>query len=367
MAAGEGWTRRAVLSSFAALTARADSEKGQLFPSERVRFLDSATEFPLLRLTDPSSHSCFLPAYYARMLPRQGSFLLYWSDRTGSAQAFRMDLKTGESRQLTAARDLDGSSLTLLENDHAFCYFDGPSLRLVTLSNLREKEIYHVADGAQRGPGFSVTPDGSQALFIEVREGVSQLRLVPLRRGAVKTLFASPVPLAHPVGNPRLDTLLYRQAPDSLWVIRYDGRANRSLAVAPGRTGPAFWSPDGNTVLYLSFPAERGKLNSIREVDPVANTDRLVSETSQFVHFAPNSDASVFAGASGNRAAPYILILLRRTRRELAVCEHRASDPARVEPVFSPDSQRIYFQSDRHGKPALYCVPVEGLVAGTGS
>jgi oligogalacturonide lyase len=120
-------------------------------------------------------------------------------------------------------------------------------------------------------------------------------------------------------------------------------------------------------VLYLNFPEARSKLNSIREADPAANTDRLVSETSQFVHFAPNADASVFAGASGNRAAPYILILLRRTRRELAVCEHRASDPGRVELVFSPDSQRIYFQSDRHGRPAIYCAPVERMVARTGS
>jgi len=30
--------------------------------------------------------------------------------------------------------------------------------------------------------------------------------------------------------------------------------------------------------------------------------------------------------------------------------------------MFSPDAQRIYFQSDRHGKPAIYSLHVERLV-----
>jgi len=36
-------------------------------------------------------------------------------------------------------------------------------------------------------------------------------------------------------------------------------------------------------------------------------------------------------------------------------------------PLFSPDSQRIYFESDREGKPALYCMHVEKLVEKTES
>jgi len=47
------------------------------------------------------------------------------------------------------------------------------------------------------------------------------------------------------------------------------------------------------------------------------------------------------------------------------LCEHKASRPEQTCPIFSPDSQRIYFQSDREGKPALYCVHVEKLVEKT--
>ena len=53
------------------------------------------------------------------------------------------------------------------------------------------------------------------------------------------------------------------------------------------------------------------------------------------------------------------------TRRELTLCEHHSSDPFTVTPIFSPDSQRVFFQSDRDGKPALYRVQVERFVEET--
>ena len=55
----------------------------------------------------------------------------------------------------------------------------------------------------------------------------------------------------------------------------------------------------------------------------------------------------------------------RVARRELTLCEHRSSDPYSVAPVFSPNSQRVYFQSDKDGKPAIYRVQVEKFVEET--
>ncbi len=364
MTAGQGWTRRAVAASLAAAAIRAALGKPPRLPAEWARFPDPATEFPLLRLTDPA-HSNFLPAWWNRAIARRGNFLLLWSDRTGSPQAFRLDLRTGELQQLTFVRDLDGSSIALLPDDRDFCCFDGSSLRLVRVSNGKEKEIYRVPGDARPGRGFDIAPDGSHALLVETREGESRLRMVPIRKGAARTLLASPEPISLPLGSPRSDAILYRRG-NALWWMRYDGTESRPLAVAPGRTGPAYWSPERNSVLYLSFPETRGTLNSIRELDLSDGTDRIVSVTTQYVHFAPNGDASVFAGASGSAASPYVLLLLRVTRRELTICEHRASDPARVAPVFSPDSQSVFFQSDRHGKPAIYSAAVATLVERTG-
>ena len=52
-------------------------------------------------------------------------------------------------------------------------------------------------------------------------------------------------------------------------------------------------------------------------------------------------------------------------KRELTLCEHRASDPRITAPMFSPNSQRIFFQSDRDGKLAIYAMTVDRLVEAT--
>ena len=43
-----------------------------MFASETVRYIDPATEFPVLRLTDPS-HTSLLPYYYGRAISRRSS------------------------------------------------------------------------------------------------------------------------------------------------------------------------------------------------------------------------------------------------------------------------------------------------------
>jgi len=125
------------------------------------------------------------------------------------------------------------------------------------------------------------------------------------------------------------------------------------------------WIPSGRTLIYLHVPEDPKELVTLRENSPDEGTDKLLAKTSQFISASPNADASVFTGASRSKASAYVLILLRAARRELTLCEHRASDPAMVHPVFTPDSQSILFVSDRHGKPAVYQVRVARFVEET--
>jgi len=293
--------------------------------------------------------------------------MLYAGDASGAAQAYRLDLHSGESRQLTDAAHLDGSSITLLPDEHSFCYFDGSGLHHANLSSLRERQVYQLPEDWERSPGSSVSDDGAFALLGETRAASSRLRLIGLQKGAIRTVVEASFVLSHPQARPRRAQILYRQADQALWLVNSDGSQNRKLPLADGRIGPARWSPDGHTVLYLNFPDDRTQLHAIRECTPDQNTDHLVARTSQFAHFGCNANTSVFVGASQNRGAPYILLLLRITRREFTLCEHRSSDPATVSPTFSADSQQIFFQSDRDGKPAIYRVHVEKIVEKTES
>ena len=344
-----------------AVASGAKDEKGQMFEAEVERYPDPATEFQVYRLTDPSYRST-LPGRYNRLISRNSGMLLYCSDRTGSPQAFRMDLKTGDSQQLTASEDLDGNSLTLLQDNRSFCFFAGHTLWVASLGNLREHPAYTPTEGWELMSAPHATADSARVLLVERKRGASRLRSVMLSQGVARTILETPFEIADPIERPLHAQICYRKAGGGVWLAAADGKSNAELKLAAGGIGPFYWSQDGNTLLYLNFPEDPGQLNAIREYSPESRADKLVAKTSQYVTFAANRDGTVYVGASRNAASPTILIMLRSVRRELTLCEHRASHPDQVSPMFSPDAQRIYFESDRHGKPAIYSLHVERLV-----
>jgi oligogalacturonide lyase len=358
-------SRRAFLgSALAALKLAAQTQKSPAFAPEWLRYEDPTTELEVVRLTDPA-HSSALPAYYNRAVTRSSASLLCGANPTGQSQAFRIDLKTGESYQLTEVAELDVASLALSPDSRWFCCFAGRSLLHVSLGTPRQREIYRIPDGWERCPGMSLTADGAHALFAERRGEGARLRSVSLAQGASRTVIEARFSIEHPLARPGRDQVLYRQAAEALWLVDSGGANNRRLKLAPGRIGSTLWSPDGKNVQYLNFPDDPARLHAIREFSPDAAADRLVAKTSQFACFGANRDSSVFVGASANRSSPTVLLLLRVTRREFTLCEHKAANPETVAPVFSPDSQRVIFQSDRDGHPAIYSVHVEKLVEPT--
>lgn len=358
-------SRRWFLASVpAAALALADEnkEKGRIYPSQVFRYADPATEFPILRLTDPA-HSSSLPAPFSHAISRR-NFLIYSSDFTGRREAFRMDFKTGESHQITGGADLDPALLTLTPDDRSLVYFDENRLMIASLANLKTRQIY--ASPGQRSHGLAISGDGQYAAIVEKVASRYRLNLIHLARAESTILVESEDEIRDPIPRPRRASVLYRRA-GGAWLVNEDGRQNYRLKLAAGETGQATWSPDGRTVLYLNYPENPHQLHAIREFVPDTNEDRLVSTTTQFVSFSPNADASVFVGASGGKASPYVLLVVRAVQRELTLAEHHCSDAGIVNPVFTPNSQRIFFMSDRHGKPAIYTMAVDKLVAETDS
>jgi oligogalacturonide lyase len=338
---------------------------GRLSGPEWKRYADPATELEVLRLTDPMFASG-MTAPHLRQFTRRSESLLYWSERnppdegTGARQAFLLDLKQGESRQLTDAAALDSSSLSLSPDERSFVFFDGHALNEAPLSTMHARVTHTVPDGAVRA-GFALAADGA-VLFTERENGKS--RVVSVLRQQSRRVVESDQEIVELMARPRHAQLLYRTG-GQFWLVNSDGSGKRQLKTEPGQTGSALWIPSGRTLVYLHIPEDPKELVTLRENAPDDGTDKLLAKTSQFISASPNADASVFTGASRSRASAYVLILLRVARRELTLCEHRASDPAMVQPVFSPDSQSILFVSDRHGKPAIYQVHVNRFVEET--
>jgi oligogalacturonide lyase len=360
----QGRSRRFFLFAAASSACLAATEvgKGRTVASAASRYLDPSTEFPVTRLTDPQ-YSSFLPRHYNNSISRR-NFLIFSSDMSGRPEAYRMDLKSGISRQLTEAMDLDPHALSLSTDERSLFYVDGRSLQVLTLANLRGREAYRMPEGFERGGGMSVSEDGQYAALIEKKSTHHRLRLVRIADGMATTLAEADEEITDPIPRPHRASVLYRRS-DSIWLANYDGQQNYRLRLADGGVPSALWSPDGRSVLYLNIPTDSHKLRNVREFVPDSNEEKAIADTTQYACFERNADGSVFVGASGSKASPHVLLLVRAVRREFTLCEHRSSEPRLVAPVFAPNSQHVYFGSDQHGKPAIYTMAVEKLVTET--
>ena len=154
-------TRRTFVLTTLATVPLAAQQKKTSFPSEIKRYSDPTTDLDVYRLTD-SAHSSTLPVYYNRAIAHNSGWMLFCCDRNGTPQAHRLDLKNGETRELTDVEDLDGATLTLTPDNRSFCFFAGRSLFTSTIGG-RPRSLYQVPEGWERCPGLSVGPDGTHA------------------------------------------------------------------------------------------------------------------------------------------------------------------------------------------------------------
>ncbi len=361
-------SRREFLASLTSLTslvtkstAAESTPRGRALPSVAVKYLDPATEFVIVRVTDPQ-YNALLPSGGTRPLTSRA--MLYASDMTGRWEAFRMDLRTFESRQLTDHEALDPQSVSFQPGGKGFWHFDGGRLIETAFSNGKMREIYRSPDDFDKMPGAGYADDGRAAVIVEKGANGSRLRLLDLTRGSAQTLVEEREEIGDPLVRPKHGSALYRVG-TARWLVDFASGEKKRLALAEGEVPQCQWTAGGHSLLYLSHPPDARKLAEIREFVPESGSDAVVAETSQFVRFFANLDASVFAGASGSKASPYVLLLARTVKREFTLAEHKASDPRMVAPMFTPNSQSLLFQSDRHGKPAIYWMAVEKFVSET--
>lgn len=274
-----------------------------------------------------------------------------------------MDLKNGENHMLSSGAPVVPDSVTFLPDDRLWAFADAERVNVVRGNKL--KTVYR-AEGQWRIAGqLSVGDDGSLASISEERTGRFRLRVFGTgRSNDAHTLFEADQPVLFSRIRPKRSAVLYN-AGDSLMLVNPDGRDARRLNTPAGQSvGWALWSADGKAVHYLAAPRERGSIQ-LREHLPDTGEDKLLGATTQFVRFARNADSTVFAGVSGSKASPYILLFVRAGHRELTLAEHKMSDIRRASITFSPNSQKLFYTTDREGKSAIYSIALERLVSDT--
>lgn len=355
-----GWSRRSILSLLPAGLAAQTRAPGVYLPEAR-RYADPSTEFPVLRLTNPEI-TCHLPSLSARAIARRSSFLLHASDRSGSLQVWRLDLKSLQARMLTAAGKLHPRAISLLPDERSFLYLDGDVLKLAPLGGGKVRDVWKISPGRNPSGWLTVSDDGIAAVVGETDGTAHRLTNVTLSNGGARVVEEGDQPLSHPWFRPGSPVLLYRRGAGEIRVA--DAGRVRTLAVAAKDVRSPHWTADGAAVTYLALDGGRSE---VREVNVASGADKVLGRTSGYVQFARNTDGSVWVGASGSKAQPFVLLMVRSVRRELAICEHKTADAEAAGVRFTPNSQRIVFESTRHGKAALYLMNVERLVEETES
>ncbi|QOY89242.1 PD40 domain-containing protein [Paludibaculum fermentans] len=333
---------------------------------EWVRYQDPATEFDVRRLTSPEHESALAPLP-SRCVDRRSRTLLFSAISGEKWAPFVIELSNGQIKPLAVAEDYAPETLTFSPDDRSALFFAGAKLVSIQLTNQHRLELAEIRDGWKRSGPVAATEDGQSLFFVETQGGNSNIRRLRQPKGSPETAVEVRGTAQNVTPNPKRATLLWLNEAGELWVAGFDGAGQRRVETPAGRVLQAMWSPDGQSLQYLLEPAESNQLNAIREQVLDARTDTLIAKTSQFVAFSRNANSSVFVGASRSKASPNILLLLRATRREFTLCEHKAKDPGLAEPFFSANSQRIFFQSDRHGKMAIYMMNVEKLIEKTDS
>lgn len=115
------------------------------------------------------------------------------------------------------------------------------------------------------------------------------------------------------------------------------------------------WSPDGQTLAYVSFEKRRSMIFTQR----LRDGHRELLAQFQGLNGAPawSPDGRTLAVVSSREGNPEIYALDLQTKNMRRLTNHLAID---TEPAFSPDGRHIVFTSDRSGRPQIYRMRNDG-------
>jgi oligogalacturonide lyase len=241
-------------------------------------------------------------------------------------------------------------------------------LRQVGLRALRDREIWRIEPDWRLTGELSISIDGRYAAVIEARETSHRLRVVETVKGKNWVVAEEKSRLSRPQLRPRRDQVLYSQPEGArLWLVNLDGKQKQAVRPrqASEEISPEYWTWDGKLLEYVHYADRK---STVRTYNPDTREESTLARCTQFWGSMGNADNSAIVGESRSKAGPNIYVLFPLTDREITVCEHassRSSPEVEPRPAFSPDSQWIYFTSDREGVPAVYRAGVADWVEKT--
>ncbi len=159
------------------------------------------------------------------------------------------------------------------------------------------------------------------------------------------------------VAQTRLAFSTTRRKPGSkeIFLMDYDGHAQRPVTVNGSLNLTPTWSPTGRAIAYISY----------REGAPAlylaflyqGRGEKLVAESQSFTPaWSPDGSTIAFTSSRDGQSEIYVISQDGTGLRRLT--NNRAID---VSPTWSPNGRTLAFTSDRTGSPQIYVMDQDGL------
>jgi oligogalacturonide lyase len=380
---------------------------GRTYAPEWREYNDPLTGRRVRQLTDSPAEDYHFYFYNPSITP-DGKYLIFFSERSGASNLFRLDLRSGLIVQLTDARPARaeywpfteavmgvGACLAALGNhSQEVFYFEGTDLFAVEIESLKRRQLLSLP--ADRRPSI-LQADASgetlvfatwdEALFMErsqrayagekfpdehfFQETTSTIvRMDSVTGQAEEVLRMEKFWINHVLVNPlNRDLILfcheYSELPDRMWLLDV---ANGQYEPFPGQGADEwyqheFWSGDGGRVCFHGGASGDETLGFCGWCSSDSAAYQKFHHTTPgraYAHYNLHADGTTMVTDGEAHPGCISKVHLCDGRQEFeALCRHdsyKFGDDQRCHPhpSFTPDGRQVIFTSNRTGASNVY-------------
>ncbi len=201
---------------------------------------------------------------------------------------------------------------------------------------------------------------GTTLAFSSTRSGSANLYLLDIERDWLRPLTRFDAPTLYPAFSPdgaRIAFSARLDGSDDIFVMNLDGTGLRRLTGHPASESLPTWTPDGRQIAFISD--WRGLPTAyLIDVDSASSAplwQPILSTRAYFDRFgiSPDRALTAFVSAQGGKTD---IFTRARSGAEIRITELGSA----FNPIWSPDSQWIAFESYASGSLDIYIAPADG-------
>lgn len=293
-------SRRGIWLTFWALTwvVAAWGQVGKDWGIERQSYVDPVTGVRVWELTTTAVSDNLY--FHFSNFTADNRYLIFTSNRTGTAQIFRAEIASGRLTQLTASADVNAhGACPDHTNARRIYYTRGADVLALDIVDFTERKVGTIPAPRVGGGGQpTLSGDGQWLTLTKQRDANNwEIGLMNVATGAYRTVITQGFRIGHVQHSPIAPVIFYvwetgGYAPQRTWLVNADGTGNRPFYA---RTDQKEWfTPLKEWVTHEAWVKETGQMTMINDKQGVMlvnldGTARMVKE-GNYWHVAARPD-----------------------------------------------------------------------------